>query len=311
MAKINQIRRLIAIIGKLNGSKRYVPAGELEQYITHTLQARYSLNTAGCTLRTLQRDFKTIEELFGIVIRHDKLRGYYIAERLGSVEGYESLLQNFELLNAIDSDSAIQQYVLPEHRRSIVLPDIFVLLEAIRERYPVEFDYTLVRHGGRIVHKRLNPHFLKESQQRWYLIGYDTDGKLKSFGLDRITLLRTIDSERFMRDDTIDIPALFRESYGIWNDPGDLVEEIILKYNVLDGAFVRTLPLHTSQEILEDTPNGIVIRLHLRITNDFVMALLARSASLEVVSPLSLRQRIYEVLKQAAERNQPGNHERQ
>ena len=31
MAKINQIRRLIAIIGKLNGSKRYVPAGELER----------------------------------------------------------------------------------------------------------------------------------------------------------------------------------------------------------------------------------------------------------------------------------------
>ncbi len=34
-------------------------------------------------------------------------------------------------------------------------------LHAIRECNPVEFDYTLVRHGGKVVHKKLKPHFLK------------------------------------------------------------------------------------------------------------------------------------------------------
>ena len=50
----------------------------------------------------------------------------------------------------------------------------------------MEFDYTLVRHGGKVVSKKVNPHFLKESQQRWYLAGYDTDGELKTFGMDRM-----------------------------------------------------------------------------------------------------------------------------
>ena len=121
MAKINQIRRLAIIVSKLN-SKHYVPAEELVDYVSYTIRARYS-DTAGCTLRTLQRDFRTIEELFGVTIRHDKLCGYYIDERYGSAEDYEALLLNFELLNAIDSDSTIQKYLLPEHHRAIILPN--------------------------------------------------------------------------------------------------------------------------------------------------------------------------------------------
>ena len=238
-----------------------------------------------------------------VTIRHDKLRGYYIDERYGSAEDYEVLLLNFELLNAIDSDSTIHKYVLPEHHRAIILPDIAELLDAIRNRHPVEFDYTLVRHGGKVVRKHLHPYFLKESQQRWYLIGYDVDDKLKAFGLDRFSSLRILFWERFKRDDTIDIPALFRESYGIWNNPEDPVEEIVIKYDALDGAFVKTMPLHTTQELLDDTPDGITIRLRLRITNDFVMALLTRSRSVEVVKPTSLRKQVYKVYQEALERN--------
>lgn len=60
-----------------------------------------------------------------------------------------------------------------------------------------------------------------------------------------------------------------------------------------------------TQEVLEETPAGITIRLQVRITNDFVMALLARSRSVEVIRPISLRQRIYEIYCQALERNKP------
>lgn len=302
MAKINQIRRLIIIVNKLSGYNRYIQAEELVDYVERTIRTRYS-DTAGCTLRTLQRDFQTIEELFHIIIRHDKLKGYHIAEHSEKAEDYASLLLNFELLNAIDADSVIQQYVLPEHRRVNSTSNISDLLHAIREHHPITFDYTLVRHGYTTIHKRLKPHFLKESQQRWYLIGYDETDTLKTFGLDRISLLRVIDRERFSRNDSIDIPALFRESFGIWNNPKDPIEEVVLKYDSLDGAFVKSLPLHTTQEVLEDTPTGITIRLQVRITNDFVMALLARSRSVEVVKPLLLRQRIYEIYRQALERN--------
>ena len=238
----------------------------------------------------MQRDFGLIDEMFGIVIRNDKSRGYYIAELDEMTDNYKELLLNFELLSSINTDSVLQKYVLAEHRQNAIRHELIApLLKAIRKRNPIEFDYTLVRHNGKIVHKRLMPHFLKESQYRWYLIGYDTDGKLKSFGVDRISAINILEDTQFLRDEHINIPALFRESYGIWNNPEDPVEDIILKYDSVDGAFVKTLPLHHSQQILSEDKTGITVKLRLRITNDFVMELLSRSRSVEVVAPHTLR----------------------
>ena len=66
--------------------------------------------------------------------------------------------------------------------------------------------------------------------------------------------------------------------------------------------------------ILESDYNGYIVKaidndeefrvsLRLRITNDFVMALLSRSASLTVIKPLSLRTRLREIYKDAIQRN--------
>ena len=87
---------------------------------------------------------------------------------------------------------------------------------------------------------------LKESQQRWYLAGYDTDGELKTFGMDRMSHVTVIASEKFRRNEDIDIPSLFRESFGIWNNPSDPVEEIVLKYDACAsiGEFSCCRQLH-------------------------------------------------------------------
>ena len=273
MAKLSQIRRLAILINKLS-AVRYVPTDALVAHVENTL-ALYDNKDSNYSQRTMQRDFGLIDEMFGIVIRNDKSRGYYIAELDEMTDNYKELLLNFELLSSINTDSVLQKYVLAEHRRNAIRHELIApLLKAIRKRNPIEFDYTLVRHNGKIVHKRLMPHFLKESQYRWYLIGYDTDGKLKSFGVDRISAINILEDTQFLRDEHIDIPSLFRESYGIWNNPEDPVEEIVLKYDSVDGAFVKTLPLHHSQQILSEDKTGITVKLRLRITNDFVMELL-------------------------------------
>lgn len=304
MAKLSQIRRLAILINKLS-AVRYVPTDALIAHVENTL-ALYDNKDSNYSQRTMQRDFGLIDEMFGIVIRNDKSRGYYIAELDEMTDNYKELLLNFELLSSINTDSVLQKYVLAEHRRNAIRHELIApLLKAIRKRNPIEFDYTLVRHNGKIVHKRLMPHFLKESQYRWYLIGYDTDGKLKSFGVDRISAINILEDTQFLRDEHIDIPALFRDSYGIWNNPEDPVEEIVLKYDSVDGVFVKTLPLHHSQQILSEDETGITVKLRLRITNDFVMELLSRSRSVEVVAPQTLRTRLYNTLRQAAERNKP------
>lgn len=61
MTLVDQIRRMVIIVSKLHGAG-YVPAGELVDYVTQRMHSQYA-SSSGCTLRTLQRDFQTIEEL--------------------------------------------------------------------------------------------------------------------------------------------------------------------------------------------------------------------------------------------------------
>lgn len=298
MAKDYQIIRLAVIINKLNTSK-YIPTTELVDKVNESMRLR---GCKDCSLRTIQRDINAIADLFGIEIGNDKSRGYYIAERHENADRYEDLLLNFELLSSIDADSTLQKYVVAEHHAYKVNGDFHLMLEAIRRCLTIEFDYCLVRQGGKIVHFRLKPHFLKESQRRWYLIGYNEKNELRTLGIDRISNVSVDESAPFKRNDSTDIRQLFNDSYGIWNNPTDPVEDIELKYDALDGAFIKTLPLHKTQKVTENE-DGVTVQLRLRITNDFVMELLSRSRSVTVVKPDSLRERLCSVWKAALERN--------
>ncbi len=299
--KLESIQRMLVIVNKLKGLKRYVSREELEDYVACRMEEREN-----CTvdIRTLQRDFNDIEDLFGIRICFDKRRnGYYINEEDDlKKEQYERLLLNFDLLNALDSTSNLHTFVLAEHHRPADNEHLPLLIKAIKYNHPVAFEYIHVRDNNRVSERKVLPHYLKEDQQKWYLLAYDK-GMLKTFSIDCLRNPRIIYSETFKRTMDIDVHALFKDCYGIWNQTDIPVEEIELSYDALDGKFLKYVPLHHSQEIITDNEQEFRIRLRLRITNDFVMALLSRSRSLTVIKPLHLRERIRKVYEEALRRN--------
>lgn len=298
---MGRLIRYILIIHKLQGRMKYVPADELISYLELQMEMRgYEV---GISVRTLQRDIREIAEMFDIEIKNYRGLGYYISDRVKDTDvKYEELLMNFDLLTSINADSQPTGFILPEHHRPKGSDLIPALIRAIKDSSVVSFDYRLVRKGNKLVHKVVKPYFLKESLDLWYLLAMDDRERLVTYGIDRISGLEITD-EDFRRDETVNPDELFRHSYGIWDDPAIPVEEIELRYSALDGAFLKANPLHGSQEILVDTEDEFRIRLRLRITNDFVMALLSRSASLTVIKPLSLRERIRDVYAAALERN--------
>ena len=299
--KLEGIQRMLVIINKLKERQRYVPREELEEYVRLRMEER---DATPVDIRTIQRDFKDIEDLFGICIRFDKKwSGYYINEEDSLInEQYERLLLNFDLLNALDKTSNLHTYVLAEHHRPSDTECLPALIKAIKFSHPVAFDYIYVREEGRMRKKKVLPHYLKEDQQRWYLLAYDNN-MLKTFNVDCIRNLRIYYEETFKRDMDIDANDLFKDSYGIWNQPDIPIEDIELSYSALDGRFLKSVPLHHSQTIIADNETEFRITLRLRITNDFVMALLARSSSLTVIKPLHLRERVRKVYEKALQRN--------
>ena len=293
--------RYILIINRLSGAKKFVPADELIDYLNLQMEIRgYEI---GISVRTLQRDFNDIAEMFEVNIKNKRGYGYYIVDTLDNPTcDYDQLLLNFDLLTSVSKDSDVSGYLLPEHHRPRGSENIPLLINAIKNRLEVQFEYVLVRQDDKIISKRVKPYFLKESLGLWYLVAFDEKERLKCYGLDRIhNLMET--SNTFRRDNSIDASTLFKDSYGIWDDPAIPVEEIELSYSPLDGKFLKAMPLHHSQEIISDNEEEFRIRVRLRITNDFVMALLSRSSSLTVIKPLPLRERVRDVYQRALERN--------
>lgn len=293
---------MLLILNKLRQGKRFIPRRELLDYVNDSMEKRYGYQRI--TGRTLERDIADIDELFGIGISFNRTRqGYFIRENYGDYdERVCELMMNFDLLNALDRDQNLSTFVLAEHHRPLYSEWLMPLVKAIHDLHPVEFDYVDYRNGCSEKHFSVLPHYLKESNQRWYLLAYD-GAVMKTFGVDRIRRLCVLENETFERNTDISVDDLFSDCYGLWNDPNIPVEDIELRYDALDGRFVKSAPIHHSQRILADTPDELRISLRLRITNDFVMELLSRSRSLEVVKPQHLRERIRHIYEEALRRN--------
>lgn len=301
---IEQLTRQLYIVNRLLRSVNPVPTDVLLEDIEFQCRIREFAfpDERKSRMRLLQRDIKAIDEMFYITITHKSGQGYFVSSHdADSPMDYERFIADFDLLSSISPDSEVHKYVLAERNRFIGSDNFSTLLNAIKEHRRIEFNYTNIRTGN-IRHHVVSPYFLKEDQMRWYLISFETNGSMMVFAIERMTDLTVLD-ETFKRNSEIEAKNLFRDSYGIWDDQKVKAERVVLKYDSLDGSFLKSVPLHPSQTILCDNDSEFVIELNIKITNDFVMALLSRARSLEVISPLHLRQRIHDVLEQAALRN--------
>lgn len=148
------LQRLLVIINKLKGKKRYIPTRELKRYIAEAMEMRGYSGKSG---RTLERDIDDIQSLFGISIAYAKReQGYYIKEEDESIpERYGQLLQNFDLLNALEGDTNLRTYVLAEHHRPLPSECLPMLISAIKHRHPVTFRYILVRQDDKVEEKKV------------------------------------------------------------------------------------------------------------------------------------------------------------
>lgn len=299
--KMNIIVRYLLILHRLSGLTRYIEADSLLEYLNNQMANRGYYE--GISLRSMQRYFKEIDEIFGITIKHRKGFGYYISDTAGKTDiDYEEIISNFDLLTSLSDDTKAIGYIIPEHHRPKGSNNLPLLLKAIKNNSEIIFDYTLVRRDNKITTRIIKPYFLKESLGLWYVVGLNENENLRIYGVDRISNLQLRD-KHFKRNIRINPDDLFKDSFGIWDDPEIPVEDIELAYTPLDGQFLKNNPLHSSQKILRDDKDEFRISLRLRITKDFVMALLSRSKSLTVIRPQHLRDEVKKIYQEALIRN--------
>ncbi|MDH8701253.1 putative DNA-binding transcriptional regulator YafY [Dysgonomonadaceae bacterium PH5-43] len=300
MARIHHLQRNLLAIHKIRTTP-YIRFSELTSYLEKELNLRGIYDT-GLSRRTIQRDIKNIRTDFGIdIVYCRRNQGYYIEDATirSDIDRY---LDSIDVLSSLNSETGIPNFVLPEKHRPMGTQHLYSLIHAIKNAICISFSY-LKFDPVESSFREVEPYAVKECRGRWYLVARTKkDNCLKTYGLDRISDLVILD-ETFTKDSTIDVVEKFKYSYGIYSSDEYPVEDVILSFDARDGSYLKSLPLHHSQEVITDNKDEFVIRLRLKVTLDFIMELMSRSWSLRVIEPLSLREEVLAICKSALERN--------
>lgn len=245
--------------------------------------------------RTFNRDLSEIASLFGIDISFDFKTALYSIVPGDSSEENTHLLEAFDMLQVFGQQRKVPSYLLFEQRKARGTEHLTPILAAIQQQQLIAIHYEKY-WMGQLQDRTLQPLALKEFKQRWYLLALDEGKVFKVFGLDRIRNLDIL-QERFQTLQNMDFEWYFQDVFGIINTPGNPVEDVILTFTEFKGRYIKSLPLHRSQEILVDDGQLLTIRLRVKIEYELVAEILSHGDEVRVDAP----ERLKEMVKKKAE----------
>lgn len=301
MSKRGYISRYLLILKKLK-VKPYSTYEELQTYIENQfdfLQMQDDTLNVGFSKRTLQRDLKEIRNVFGIDIEYSKTnKGYYISQSETENMNFQRMIEAFDMFNSLNLAQDLTPFIHLEKRRPQGTENLYGLLHAIKNKLKIKFTYQ--KFWEEEVSQRLvEPYALKEFKNRWYVLAKDNkDNNIKSFALDRLTNLE-ITRQHYQYPDNFSIEQSYRYCFGIISPNGSDPQDIILSFDPFQGKYIKTLPLHETQEVLVDNDQETRIKLKLCLTHDLVMELLSFGDNMKVIEPKKLADEIKEAHKKA------------
>lgn len=260
------------------------------------------------SIRTFQRDIQDISELYSIDIAYNKSSKLYEIVYSMPDEYSDRLFEAFDIFQALQTHQEFSKFIQFDTRKPAGTGYLAELLIAIKEKKQIQMTYQKFWTGKSEI-RVVEPYLLKEFRRRWYIFAYDLKTKdFRVFGLDRIlNLLET--GIKFQYPQSINPKDYFKEVFGIIGSSKDFkTEEIILSFrksakDAVDlpnqGEYIKSMPIHSSQEVIKDTPEEIVVKLFLKPNWEFLMEILYYAEYVEVLKPASLRRKVHKRIESA------------
>ena len=183
-----------------------------------------------------------------------------------------------------------------------------VFYKAIASKKVLRFDYQ--RFGQEPFSLVFHPQFIKEYNGRWFVFGEADREPYQAYNvpLDRIV------GEVSEVNDVEYIPApkcfyqeFFNNIIGVTHEKGTKVEEVIIRTkSEYQYGLLLTKPLHHSQKEIKpfgeyEDGNYGEVRLTIEPNRELRGRILLYGDNLEVISPMSLREQIKDILKRQLE----------
>lgn len=283
MSKRESISRCNLIIKKLR--KHPADFKAIADYLT--LESELQDYDFSISKRTFQRDLNDIRSLYDIDIQYDNSEKVYFIEIDQQSEANQRIMEAYDTFNALNVTDRLSKNIHFEKRRPQGTENLYGLLRAIKNQVQVNFSYQKYWED-QITTRRVEPYALKEFRNRWYVLAKDLkDNRVKSFALDRLTAFE-ITKKKFDFPDDFNVNAYYKHCFGIVGANGQEPENMILSFTPFQGKYIKSLPLHESQEVLVDNAKEFRIKLTLVLTHDFYMELLSYGANMKVIAPGNL-----------------------
>lgn len=302
MSKQGYIARYFNIVRKLSQQK-YCSYEDLEHFLEREfemLQLQDDTLEFNFSKRTLQRDIREIRNILGIDIMYSRSqRGYYIFQDDYSSDLFLKTLEEINSFSALKLTNSLESIVYLEKRkpkRAEFLPDI---VQAIQQKKKIEFHYQKFGEEKETIRK-VSPIAIREHNNRWYLIA-DDKGIVKNFGLERMNKVSILNDKI---DNNIEFNYIdkYKYSFGIIVPSSEKPEKIVLSVTKKQAAYLESLPLHESQQILETKNDEVLIGLELFLTEDFISEILSLSRSVTIIEPKKLKEKVKTILKETLEK---------
>lgn len=240
---------------------------------------------------TFNRWRDAIFSQFGIIIDCQRVGGYlyFIAnpEDIDEDELKKWMLDSFAVGNLIGENLSLKDRILVDQIPS-GRDHLTTLLEAMKENRVVNIEYKAFKYS-RSFKIPVEPYCVKLHENRWYMLGHNlSKDTIRLYGLDSIETIEITNQEYKLPKD-FSASEYFSNYFGIVIGKDVKPERIVIRSNADHTPYLKSLPLHHSQKLIEDNGEYADFELYLAPTYDFVMKLLQVGAMIEVISPVSLR----------------------
>ena len=283
MTKRESVLRYIHIMNKL----RTGPATfeQIDAYLTR--QSELQGAVFNMSKRQFQRDLKDIESIFEVEIKFDFRRKIYAINEDESSEMSQRRMEALDVFNALKIGESSSKSIHFEKRKPQGTENFHGLLHAIKNQRQITFTYQKYWEVE-LTHRTVEPYALKEFKNRWYVLAKDLkDQQIKSFAFDRLTELE-INKKRFQPEQNFDVNEYYKFCFGIISPSDHELQEVILSFDPFQGKYIKSLPLHETQEVLVDDEKEVRIKLKIYMTHDFLMEILSHGENVKVIQPASL-----------------------
>lgn len=135
-----------------------------------------------------------------------------------------------------------------------------------------------------------HPYLLKEYKNRWFVFGLQRGEQMfKNLALDRIQELEIAKDEIYRENKLFDPLTFFNDVVGVTKNINQQAEKVTFLVTREHAPYIRTKPIHKSQQIVEAKEDGsIIFEINVIINQELQREFLGFADGIKILSPNSL-----------------------